>query len=297
MTGIAERLRAAYLGACARLAPTLRRWWDNPLFLHARRLRRLPLRLLKYALPSAMFILTLLAVLAWVLHWRMLGAGLMGISLAAALTPLLAAPVAAAGRVAQQMHSPAHDPRSLTDLDPPEVAWGLLLVALWRVRWPALLGLALTPTLIVSLLRLDAASLEAWRGSAQALGAVTAAGRAGEALARGGLPYFRLALWAVSGALLPWAALPLFTTLGVMAALALGDAGLAPLVTLLGEVIAATALVLLWAALSSTPLLAGPYEALRLLALTTLLAGLLALTAPLNRLNARLLGGEAGRSA
>ncbi len=295
--GIAERLRAAYLRAYAHLAPTLRRWWDNPLFLHARRLRRLPFRLLQYALPSTTFILTLLAVLAWALRWRALGAGLMGVSLAAVLMPLLAAPVATAGRLAQQMQSPVHDPRSLTDLDPSEVAWGLMLVALWRLRWLTLLGLVLTPTLTISLLRLDAASLEAWRGSAQALGAVTAAGRAGELLIGDGMPYFRLVLRAISGALLPWAALPLFAALGVTAALALGDASLASLVALLGEGIGAAILAMLWAAISSTPLLVGPYEMLRLLALIALLGGLLALTAPLARLNARLLGSGARRSA
>lgn len=289
MARFGEHIQTAYQDAYAHLAPILRRWWENPLWRHARRMHPLPLRLLRYALPAAALFFTLLVVLAWALRWRALGAALMGLSLATVLMPLLIAPVTAAGRVAHQMASPTHDPRRLADLDPSEVAWGLTCVALWRWRWLLVMGLTLTPVLIVSLVRLEAASLLVWHGSAQILGAVTAAGRAGETLAGGGLPYLRLVLRAVSGALLPWAALPLFVALGVTAALALGDVGLAPLVVLLGEAVAVPLLALLWNILSATPVLAGPYEGVRLLTLTALLAGLPALTALPQQLSERLL--------
>ncbi len=289
MARFGERISTAYQGAYARLRPLLRRWWENPLWRHARRMHPLPLRLLQYALPAAALFCTLLAVLAWALRWRTFGAVLMGLSLAAVLMPLLIAPVAAASRVARQMASPVLDPRRLADLDPSEVAWGLTFVALWRWRWLLLVGLALTPTLIASLARLEAASLLVWHASAQILGAATAAGRAGETLAESGFPYLRLALRAVSGALLPWAALLCFTAGGIVIALALGDADLAPLVTLLGEALAVPLLALLWNALSATSALAGPYEGVRLLALVMLLAGLLALTILLQRLSGRLI--------
>jgi hypothetical protein len=238
------------------------------------------------------FLLAALDVAVWVLRWRIPGAALGGLSIGLALLPPLIAPVASASRVARQMAVPQRDPRSLTDLDPQQVAWGLTLVTLWRLRWLILAGLLLTPVLLISLLRLDAASFEAWRASAEALGGATEAARARWLLPDGGIPYFRLALRALSGALLPWAALPLLASLGVTAALALGDASLAPLAALLGEALTLALLGAGWGLLSTTPALAGSYEVLRLLLLAALIAAPGLLARRVNAINAELLLGE-----
>lgn len=290
---VAASLRPLYVAVSARVAPTVLRWWGNPLLHHQRRLKPLPGQVLRRRLPAAAGGLTLLAALAWVagqsVPGRVLGALLIGLSLGAVSAPLLAAPVVGADRVARQMLYDRQDPRRLTDLDPLEVVWGLALVVLWRLRWLIVAALALTPALMISLLRLDVADFVTWRESAQALGGATAASRVHWLLPSGGIPYFRLVIRAASAALLPWAALPLFASAGVTAALRLADLSLSPLVALLGEAVTVPLVILAWNLLTLTPALAGPFEVLRLVLIIGLMAGLCALAVWVNRLNARLL--------
>ncbi len=284
---IRARLRAVLGRIRARLDPVLMRRWDNPLLRHVRRLKPLSLRRLRLPLGIVAALLATLTLVAWVARIRLLGAALIALSLAGVGLPVLLAPVTAAARVARQMAQPAHDPRRLPD--PPATAEGLALVTLWRLRWPIILALALTPALLIGVLRLDAASFAAWQDSALALGGATPGARAAFLLPGGGIPYLRLILRALSAALLPWSLLPLTAAAGVLMALWLDDVGLSPLAALLAALVALPALLLLWGLLSMTPLLAGPLEIVRALLLAGFLAAPIYGAAALTRLNARLL--------
>ncbi|NDJ55194.1 MAG: hypothetical protein GYB68_19150, partial [Chloroflexi bacterium] len=185
----------------------------------------------------------------------------------AVLLPLIVAPVAGADRVARQMRFPRQDPRNLSGVEPPDVCWGLCWVTLWRLRWLIVVALALTPVLILSLLRLDLSDFATWRDSAQSLGSATAGGQVTWLLPDGSIPYGRLALRALSAGLLPWAVLPLLVVAGISSALVLQDASLSPLAALLGVLLGTPLLVLAWNGLTRMPLLRGPFELLRLLML------------------------------
>lgn len=263
--------------------PTLLRWWQNPLLRQTRRENPLPWPLLGRWLGVSMAVLSLLSVLAWVLNWRPLGAMLIGMSLGAVMSAMLSAPVLSADRVARQMRFPKHDPRRLTDLAPREVAWGLALVTLWRLRWLIIAGLAVTPVLVIGLLRMDVASFAAWQDSVQALGASTPAGDVGWLPPDGHIPYFRLVVRALSAGLLPWVMLPLLASLGVTSALVLRDASLSPLTGLLGGVLLSSLVLLVWNGLARMPLLAGGLEILRLSLLVGLLVGIGAAVVWVNR--------------
>jgi hypothetical protein len=212
----------------------------------------------------------------------------MGVSLGGVLAPVLIAPVAGADRIARQMRYSRLDPRRLTDLDPAEVAWGLALVTLWRLRWWIAAGLALTPVLVIGVLRLDVATYHAWRESAAALGE-TAEARARFLRPDGGLPVFRVAVRALSAGITPWTALPLLASLAVAAALMLDDPSLSPLAALIGEVVAMPILALVWSFVGRTPLLAGSLEVVRLALIVGLWIGLGALAAWVNGRNAAFL--------
>jgi hypothetical protein len=275
--------------AWGKAADRVRRGWDNPLLRHARRLKPMPLRRTRIGLLIAAGSLLLLDVLAWIEGWRFWGALLIGLGLGAVVAPAVVAPVVGADRVARQMRYNRRDPRRLTDLTPLEVAWGLALVTLWDLRWLIAAALALTPVLILGVLRLDVSRFAALRDSVQALGAATPAGRAGELLPGGRIPYVRLVMHALSAGLLPWAALPLLAVLGVTAALCLKDLTLSPLAALLGEVALGIVVGLVWGFIARTPLLAGALEIARLALLVGLLAGLGVLADRVNRYNAGLL--------
>jgi hypothetical protein len=240
-------------------------------------------------LGASTVMLSLLSVLAWVLSWRALGAVLIGGSLGIVLAPTLAAAVLSADRVARQLRFPKYDPWRLTDVDPREVAWGLALVTLWRLRWLIIAGLAVTPALVIGLLRMDIASFAAWQSSAQALGASTPVSAVGWLLPGGHIPYFRLAIRAVSAGLLPWVMLPLLAQLGVTAALVLRDASLSPLVGLLGGVLLSGLIVSGWEWLARMPLLGGGLEIVRVALLIGLLVGIGAGAVWVNRWNAMML--------
>jgi hypothetical protein len=269
--------------------PTLVRWWENPLLRHARHDDPLPWLMLGRWLSVSIVVLAVLSVLAWVLNWRPLGAALIGGSLGVVLAATLSAPVLSADRVARQMHFAKHDPRRLTDVDPGEVAWGLGLVTLWRLRWLIIAGLAVTPALVIGLLRMDAANFAAWQDSVQALGASTPVSAGGWLPPDGHIPYFRLSMRAVSAGLLPWVMLALLAQLGVTSALVLRDASLSPLVGLLGGVLLSGLIVLSWEWLTRTPLLAAGLEWVRLLLLIGLLVGIGAGAVWVNRRNGALL--------
>jgi hypothetical protein len=156
------------------------------------------------------------------------------------------------------------DPRRLAGIDPVEVAWGLALVTLWKLRWAMAVGLVFTPVLIVGVLRIDLSEFTAWRESALALGDATPGARSTELLPGGRIPYLRLVMRAASAGLLPWALLPLMAALGVAAALRVRDLTLSPLVALLGQVVSLAVVGGWWAFLSQTTLLAGGWETVRL---------------------------------
>ncbi len=278
-------LRAAARGL---IVPVLRGWWSNPLLVHARHQMPLALGRIRVGVIGAGGALALLSIGAWLGGWRSIGAVLTGLSLGGVLAPALIAPVAGADRIARQMRYSRLDPRRLTDLDPSEVAWGLVLVTLWRLRWWIAAGLALTPVLVIGVLRLDVATFNVWRESAGALGE-TAEARARFLRPDGGLPIFRLAVRALSAGITPWAALPLLASLGVAAALALDDPSLSPLAALIGEALAVPILALVWNFVGRTPLLAGSLEVVRLVLLTGLWVGLGALAAWVNRRSAAVL--------
>lgn len=279
-------VRSAQNWAEGRLMPHVLSWWRNPLLHHAQRLKPMPLNRVRRGLVIGAGALAFVAILAWITHWRPGGAALMGLSLGGVLAPVAAAPVASADRVARQMRFSRQDPRRLTDLDSPEVVWGLALVTLWRLRWLIVAALALTPALVVSILRLDVSDFTVWRDSARALGDATAAGRAVWLRPDGRIPYVRLVMRALSAGLVPWVTLFLMSTLGVTAALVVRDISLSPLAALLGEIVVSVLVLLVWDGLTRTPLLAGLLELLRLALLAGLLTGLGALTAWLNRQNA-----------
>ena len=252
----------------------------------------MPLKRVRCGLLMAAGMLTFLVLLAWIVNWRSLGAALMGLSLGGILAPVMAAPVVSADRVARQMRFTRQDPRRLAGLDPEGVAWGLALVTLWRLRWLIIAALALTPALMISILRLDVSDFIVWRDSAQTLGDATAAGRSVWLRPDGRIPYLRLAMRALSAGLVPWVMLPLLSSAGVTTALALKDASLSPLVALLGEIVTIALILLVWDGLARTPLLAGPLELVRLVVLIGLLVGLGMLTKWVNRQNAGFLSAD-----
>ncbi len=246
----------------------------------------MPLKQMGPGLLAAIILLTGLSILAWTLDWRQAGAALMVISLGVVFIPVLVSPVAGAERVARQMRFNQQDPRRLTDLDPIEIAWGLGLVTLWRLRWLILIGLALTPALMIGVARLDLSDFKVWQESFQTLGGTTAAGQAEWLLADGQIPHVRIVIRAISLGLLPWAILPLTTSLGMTAAFLLRDVNLSPLAALLGTIILLAPVGLFWNWLSRTTVLAGGLEIIRLIFLLILLAALSGAAAWLNWQNA-----------
>lgn len=275
LTAARDRVRAAYVAVFIRLSPTVLRWWSNPLFHHARRQKGLPLRALRTALPIAAAVSFLLSILLWLVNFRLGAAILVGLSIGVVLATVLAAPAACARHALMQLRHLRQNPAALADLPAEAVNWGLALSGLWRLRWWIVVALALTPALVVGVLRLDASTYAVLRLSARDLGAATdAAVRAADLLPGGRMPVVRLALRAVSAGLLPWLLLPGLSLLGVGAAHLLDDLLMALLAALLGGVLVAVVCVLLWSWLSATPLLHGPFEVMRLLLLATYLAGL-----------------------
>jgi hypothetical protein len=236
-------------------------------------------------------LLTLAALLAWVTRLRIAGAILFALSLGGVGLPLIVSPIASADRVARQMRRQRQDPRALTDIPARDVAWGLALVTLWRLRWPFVIGLVCTLPLLVGLLRIEAAELSTWQESMRALGDAASAAQAGY-LPGERLPVLRIIVRAATGALLPWCLLPLFASAGVTSALRLDDISLSALAALLGEVLALPLLLVAWHFVTRWPLLAGPWELLRLVLVLAFLAAPLAALPPITHLNAALLQAE-----
>lgn len=251
--------------------------WRNPLLVDARFRHPMSPFVARRALPVIAGLLALAAGGAWLVAdtrpGRLAGTALTGIGLALVLGLLLAVtPLAAiaARRLLDDLDSGML--RSASDAV--GTANGMVLAALWHVRWPALLALAVTPALIMGSLRLEVSSYAAWRDTTSALGNA-ASERAAELLVDGRIPAVRVALRALSAGLLPWAALPLFAALGVLATAWLNDPALAPLIALAASVIGGALLIAVWAVLTRTPLLAGEWEAARAALLAALAAGLL----------------------
>jgi hypothetical protein len=281
-------LRAIAGAVGERVMRVLRRWWENPLLRHARRLHPMPERATGRALPYAMLGFGALAALAWaatgaVPAGRSVGAGLTGLSLAAVLIPVVAATPVCAGRTAGQLAAAGRDPRGLADLPPGTVAEGLILTGLWPLRWLIVAGIALTPALVVNVVRLDAASFGSWQESAQALGGATPASRAAWLVTRGRIPFFRVGMRALSAGIVPWAALMVGGALGVRIALWVADPPFAALSALLAGALGIALLSAGWGVLSITPLLAGKLEIVRLALHAALVGGLIVAARRLTR--------------
>jgi len=270
---IPDRVSQVLAALKLRLRAVLGRWWRNPLLHHARRLKPLLWTIVRRVLWITMAALAALALLAWIAQVRVLGAALIVISLAGVALPVVTAPVASADRVARQLRRERQDPRQLQGLEGVEVAWGLALVTLWGLRWMIVVALALTPALVIGVLRLEVSDYSAWRDAARALGDAAAAGRS--LLPPGGhIPLFRIAVRALSGGLLAWALLPLASVGGVTAALLVEDVSLSSLAALIGQVVVMGLLAALWSLLTRLALLAGPYELIRALLVVGLFGGL-----------------------
>jgi hypothetical protein len=263
-----------------RVALVLRRWWENPLLNHARRLHPMPVGALSWALPYAMFGFAALAGLTWaatgvVPAGRIVGAGLTGLSLAAVLLPVTAAAPVCAERTASQLAAVGRDPRGLADLPSGTVVEGLILTGLWPLRWLIVAGIALTPALMLNVVRLDVASFGSWQESAQALGGATPASRAAWLVTGGRIPFFRVGMRALSAGIVPWVALGVCGALGVSIALWVSDPQFATLSALLVGTLGIALLAAGWGELSITPLLAGKLEIVRLALHVALVGGLI----------------------
>jgi hypothetical protein len=276
-----QRLRSDSAASIAQVVSGL---WNNPLLSRERQLQPLPRKLVSRTLPITAGALTLLPIIAWAFDSRWGGAALLGVCLGMTLIPVLAAPILSATFVFA-----ARDASVFTAISPGDAAIGCTLRALWRIRWLVMIGLALTPALIVSLLRLDVAAFSAYRESALALGSAAPPEQMRLLLPGGAIPYFRLSLRAVSGGLLPWALLPLSAVLGTSGALLLNDATLGQIASVVAVAGILVISGLAWNWLSITPLLARPLEAVRLALLVAMLAGYIWLAWLISRRNARLL--------
>jgi hypothetical protein len=267
----------------------LQEWWGNPLFSHARRLKPVPLDDLRLTAPISAGALVVISALTWLAHWRVISAALVGLSFGVIFTLLLLAPAISARRVARQMGTPGQDPRRLVDMGAGDVAWGLALAALWQLRWLVVLALVVTPVLVIGVLRIELSDFAAWRASSEALGEAGVVDSSVRLLPGGRIPFFRLALRALTAGLLPWAMLPVLSTLGVSAALFVDEPNLSLLAALLGGAVGAGFIAVIWNAIASTPLLAGPLEIARIILLAGVFGGLGLLARWANQQNARLL--------
>jgi len=258
--------------------------WNNRLFSQERIAKPLPPGLMTRTLPIIAGVTMLLPIAAWIINIRLVSAVVLGICLAAAALPALAAPVVGAGISAQ-----ARDQSTFTTTSPAEAALGSALVALWRLRWPVVVGLALTPSLMISLMRLDAATFSAYRDAVLALGSAAPPDQVQLLLPGGQIPYLRLLIRDVSGGLLPWASLPVCAALGLTGALILDDVTFGQMAGLIAAFFVLIVSAGLWAWLSLTPIFGGMFEVVRIVLLAGLLAGLGWLSTWVSKQNARLL--------
>lgn len=282
--GWRQRVSQAGQLVASAAGPHLLRLWQDPVLSRERQARPLPGRLLSQVLPVAAGLLTLLPILAWAIDSRLVSAVILGLCLGAASLPVLAAPIAGALTA-----SSARDQSTFTAASPTDAARGSMLAAVWRLRWLIVVGLALTPALVISLLRLDFAAFSAYRESVLALGSAAPPEQVRLLLPGGDIPYFRLAIRDLSGGLLPWAALPTAVALGLSGALVFDDVTFGQIVGLISALVVSILTALVWAWLSLTPIFAGLLEIVRLALLGGLLAGLVWLSSWVTRLNARLL--------
>lgn len=266
------------------VSPHALRLWNNALFSKDRQARPLPPNLMTRTLPIAAGVLMLLPIVAWVIDIRLISAIVLGICLAAAALPALTAPFLGAGTAAA-----ARDQSTFTSMSPADAALGSAMVALWRLRWMIVVGLALTPALMISLLRLDVATFSAYRDAVLALGSAAPPDQVQLLLPGGGIPYIRLLIRDLSAGLLPWAVLPVAGALGLSGVLFLDDVTFGQMAGLIATFIVLIVTAGLWAWLSLTPIFAGMFEIIRFALLAGLLAGLLGLAYWVSKQNARLL--------
>lgn len=263
--------------------------WNNALFVHARRLHPMPVQQVGIAAAVIGLVCVLAAVAAWILDWRLGAAGLAGISFIGVLLPALLIVVASVQHVAAQIRDGKLLNTAMSDLSADAVVVGLALAAMWRIRWLLVVSMALMPTFIVSLLRLEIAGYSTWQASAEMLGVATAAGQASRLLPDGRIPYLRLIIRATSGGVLAWVILPLLAVTGVAIVLALRDPNLSALVALLTHLGLGSLVFAVWSVLARTPMLGGGLEVLRLALIIAAFGGLIALSRQLARWSIRFL--------
>jgi hypothetical protein len=251
--------------------------WNNALFVHARRLHSMPIRQVGIAAAAFGLICVVATIMAWVLNCRLGAAGLAGISFIGVSLPVLLIVFASVQHVAAQMRDGKLLTTAMRDLPPDAVITGLALAAMWRIRWLLVVSLALMPTFIVSLLRLEIAGYSTWQASAEMLGVATAAGQASRLLPDGRIPYLRLIIRAISGGFLAWAILPLLAVMGVAIVLALREPSLSALVALLSQLGLGGLAFAIWSNLARTPVFGGGLEILRVVLIAVLLGGLVIL--------------------
>ena len=217
------------------------------------------------------------------LDWRLSAAGLASISFIAVLSPVLIVVLVSVRHAAIQLRDENRFAAMTVDLPTEDVIIGLSLSSLWRIRWPIVISVALMPTFIISLLRLEIGGYVAWQASAEMLGAATAASEASRLLLDGRIPYLRLIVRAASGGLLTWAILPLMTVIGIGTVLILRDASLSALVALLAQIGIGSVIFGIWSVLARTPLLGGTLELVRVVLIIAMLGGVLVLAVRLAR--------------
>jgi len=275
--------------AVVTFAPTLLRWWGNPLLHQARAARPLPWRALARVIPVAAGLLAVVAIVAWVITERALGAAMIALPLGVTLAALLSASVSGTLVTLGQLRAGGHTPRGMTTAVPHEIVWGLALVALWRLRWLIVAALIVTPALMIGALHLDVTAFANYRESALALGSAAPPEQVRLLTPGAGIPYFRLAMRALSAGLLALAALPLLASLGVSSALLLRDTPLSLTLALVGNIVALLVVLGVWQVVTTVYFLGQGLEVVRFALIAATLAGTGGLAWLVNRQNAELL--------
>lgn len=271
------------------IGPTLQRWWSNPLLHAARSESPISWRVLSRIIAAAASVMMVLAIAAWIISERTLGAVLLALSLGIVLLTLATCSFQGVASAATQFKRTSDNPRQMLTADPAELVWGMALVAMWRLRWLVALCLAMTPTLMVSVLHVDVSTFINYRDSVIALGSAAPLDQV-RLLGPGvSIPYFRLVLRALSIGVVPYALMPLLAALGVTTTLILRDRMLSLTLGLIASVTVLLIFGTIGQFLSSTYLLGHRLEFARLILMVAYLIGIGVLIWRVNILNADLL--------
>jgi hypothetical protein len=269
--------------------PTSRRWWENPLLHTARSQKPIVWHILWKVLAVSAAVLMLVAAVAWIITDRTLGVVMLALPLGIILLTLVLAPIQGVVSAASHFKEAVANPRQMSTADPVELVWGMVLVGMWRLRWLLVICLALTPAMVVSILHVDLSTFSNYRDSVIALGSAAPPDQVQLLGTDAAIPFFRLFLRAIGIGLIPYVILPLLTTLGVTATLALRERMLSQMVGLITSVVALIIIGGIGQFLSTTYLLGRWLEILRLILIAGYFLGVGILIWRLNILNAELL--------